>query len=171
MWIPIVIIVLGAIVIATLLFVGRKEGQIAEETRRLGAWLSVHHEDLREQDKERLQKALNRVEKKMEVRDASLSMFDSSCDRSELTDDYERMMRTYLEVYRSSFKKDATDAEALAALDAPFARKYAVEESVYIPKLDVHGTVRSVNEDGTYTVCEVTERCHRVYEHELVRKE
>lgn len=171
MWIPIVIIALGIIVVATLMFVGRREGQIAEETRRLGAWLSVHKETLRESDRKRLAEAIGRVEKKMEVRDSSLSMFESSCDRAELHDDYEKMVRTYLEVYRSSINENATDEEAFDALETPFSRKFKEGESVYVPKLDLHASVRSVNDDGTYTVCDLTDQCHRVYEHELICKE
>ncbi len=167
MWFVIVIIVMGALLVAVLLFVGGKEQEADDRARKIERFLEHNKHELDEASVLKMEKALESFKKRQESRNLS-AMSADACSKRELLDASERLFEIYADIYQKHIQEDASEAEALKALDgAAPARRFSPGDMVYAPKLNARVEIESVNEDGTYTVKTVTETHHRLHEHEI----
>ncbi len=171
MWIAIGVIIALAIIFAILWILDPRSERLPSEVRKFQYWLDKHRSKLPDDAAKRLEESIRTVNEIYEKRMDRSFIFYGTCCRVELRDAYEDLFRVHYEIYRKHIDKNATKDEAYKALDDVTLRKFSTGQSVYVPKLDFHGIIQSVNDDDTYTVCDVAERCHRVKENEIIPKE
>ncbi|GEM_PF-1721610 len=167
--VPLLVALAAAIFVLGFAFATR-HNHIKNIVEEIDLFLEIRGADLEEMDAERLDAALDEVVERLYAPGIhSLRPSIRKQREANLQAEYEKLWALYLDVYRSSIDPDATDAEAVQSLHQKSAGRFEVGDTVYVPFLDFYGEVESCNDDGTYTVCDVLERCHRIYEHEMER--
>ncbi len=107
-----------------------------------------------------------------------LSYYQSHCDEEDrytlnkqlknirhTPDAFETLFKTFKRVYET-----ITQTPLDQVKDALYTRLnlFNVEDTVYDQTRDVVGKIDGLHDDNTYTVCDVTDQCHRAVEMDLI---
>ncbi len=170
MWIAIGVIFTLFLIFTVLWIMDPRSERIPTEVRKVQYWLDKHKNELQSKDVENLQQAIDKVWDILHKREETTTIFYGSCCKVELHDAYETLHTTFFDIYKQRIDKTATTKTAYAALETIKPHRFKVAQEVYVPKHDLHGIIHALNDDDTYTVCDVVEKCYRVNEAEIVVK-
>ncbi len=152
MWQSFLIVLIVFLLIAIYFYIGRKPSYRRKTYETIKAWVAVYKGHLPEQEAIRLKHALENWQEKNP--DATL-----------------RLTGHFLRAYRHLTRQTLNLEEALEKAPKTRIDLFSPGEEAYLAKHDKHVVVTTLNDDNTYTVCDVIDVCHRVYEMELIKTE
>ncbi len=168
MW-PLLVFAL-ALVIFAFIIVGSFRAKTEEVVEDIDIFLDLREDELEDIDANKLDAAIEDTVEHLE--DPALRSFNPRTRREakeRLKESYQSLWETFAGIYRRYYDSEADTQALLEALRDKSTGAFEAGDTVHVPSIDLYGEITSVNEDGTYTVCNVIGDCARVYEHDMER--
>ena len=170
MWIAIGLIIALFSLFTLLIILHPKRSMAVIEHVKIKRWYENHQEALSAKHRHDLESTLKRLADALNARMDQHHMFESSCCKRVVNDAYNDLKEAFERAYKA-VNKNATSQDAMDALEHYQDPVFALNQTVYVPTRDMTGIITSINDDLTYTVCDVTDQCYRVYEWDLKSEE